>query len=216
MIVMMDTSHDLEQAGCELGCTVEELLTPHGRHKYRGGRYAIDNGAFAKFNAGYFLALLERQKTHIEQCRWVAVPDVVGSARRTLEVWQHWYRTLRPWNLAFVCQDGQESLPIPWSDCVAVFIGGSTEWKLGIHARHIIKAAQAIGKWIHVGRVNTPGRFEYFEDLGADSIDGTGLARFSHMREQIHEKITRPRLFDGSNSPIREDTDDSTVVSTGV
>ena len=37
---------------------------------------------------------------------------------------------------------------------------------------------------------------EYFERLGADSIDGTGLARYSWMREAIYEAVRRPGLFD--------------------
>ncbi len=40
-----------------------------------------------------------------------------------------------------------------------------------------------------------PGRFEHFEALGADSIDGTGLSRYSWMRERIHAEATRPHLF---------------------
>lgn len=59
----------------------------------------------------------------------------------------------------------------------------------------IIKTAQVIGKWCHVGRVNTPGRFEYFKDLGADSCDGTGLSRYSHMREKIYRNATEPTLL---------------------
>jgi hypothetical protein len=50
-------------------------------------------------------------------------------------------------------------------------------------------------QWVHAGRVNTPGRFEYFESLGADSIDGTGLSRYSWMRERIYENATKPKLF---------------------
>lgn len=50
-------------------------------------------------------------------------------------------------------------------------------------------------KWVHVGRVNTPGRFERFEMLGAHSIDGTGLSRYSWMRERIMQRETEPRMF---------------------
>jgi hypothetical protein len=77
----------------------------------------------------------------------------------------------------------------------AIFIGGSTDWKLSQHAVAIIKAAKALGKWAHVGRVNTPARFEYFEKLGADSIDGTGLSRYSWMRERIWSAYNKPNLF---------------------
>jgi hypothetical protein len=122
------------------------------------------------------------------------VPDVVGSARRTLEVFRHWKTKLADWPLAYVCQDGQENLPLPWNDIAAIFIGGSTDWKMGTHAAACVKAAKAIGKWVHAGRVNTPGRYEYFEKLGADSIDGTGLSRYSWMREAIYRNKTTPEL----------------------
>ena len=79
----------------------------------------------------------------------------------------------------------QENLPIPWAAIAAVFIGGSSQWKGSEHVVHIIKAAQALGKWTHVGRVNHAARFRHFEDLGVDFIDGTGLARYTHMRRAI-------------------------------
>jgi hypothetical protein len=73
---------------------------------------------------------------------------------------------------------------------------------MGRGAAAIIKTAQALGKWCHVGRVNTPGRFEHFEALGADSIDGTGLSRYSWMRRAIYEKATRPGLFDSEAQQV--------------
>ena len=128
-------------------------------------------------------------------CRFVALPDVVGSARRTLEAFDHWYGILEGWPRALVAQDGIESLPIPWSGIDAIFIGGSTKFKLGKDAADVIRTAKIMGKWVHAGRVNTPGRLEYFDDLGADSIDGTGLARYSWMRESIHRAATEPNMF---------------------
>lgn len=205
MIVLLDTSQDLEVCSKEIGECVEQLLTPLTRYlpQYQEQRFAVDNGAFSRFDSKAFLALLKREEARRDLCRFVAVPDVVGSARRTFEVFRHWAPILQGWPLAFVCQDGQENLPIPWGRIEAVFIGGSTEWKCGHHAAACIKAAKAIGKWVHVGRVNSPGRFELFEKLGADSIDGTGLARYSHMREKIHRRHFEPDMFDllSTNSP---------------
>jgi hypothetical protein len=199
MIALLDTSEDMKVCESELGCRVEQLLTPLTRFRpqYPDERFAIDNGAFAGFDAQAFLSLLEREQSRKHICRFVAVPDVVGSARRTLEVFEHWRveSALRQWPLALVAQDGQEDLPIQWDLIQAVFIGGSTEWKLSRHAAAVIKAAKAIGKWVHVGRVNTPARFEYFEKLGADSIDGTGLSRYSWMRERIYKAQSEPGLF---------------------
>lgn len=201
MIALLDTSHDLKEASQELGCDAEQLLTPLTRFtpQQPDARFAIDNGAFAGFDAKAFESLLNREIKRRDLCRFVAVPDVVGSARRTLEVFDYWYESISHWRLALVAQNGQEDLPIPWKFIDAIFIGGSTEWKLSFAAQTVIKAAQAFGKWVHAGRVNTPARFEYFESLGVDSIDGTGLARYSHMREAIWKAYNEPNLFNTAN-----------------
>lgn len=195
---MLDTSEDLAVCEAEIGCPVEQLLTPLTafRRKRPDAFFAIDNGAFSRFNVAAFSGLLQREYASRSLCRFVAVPDVVASARRTLEVFQNWRYRLTAWPLALVAQDGQEDLEIPWPGLDAIFIGGSTGWKMSKHAADVIKAALAMGKWVHVGRVNTPGRFEYFEELGAHSIDGSGLARYSWMRSRIYENATRPTLFD--------------------
>lgn len=202
MVALLDTSEDLAVAQTELGCPVEQLLTPLTRftRQHPEAFFAVDNGAFAKFDADAFLALLEREKEAKHLCRFVSVPDVVGSARRTLEVFEHWRFRMNGWPLALVAQDGQEDLPIPWKGIEAVFIGGTTAWKLSEHAAAICKAGKALGKWVHAGRVNTPARFEYFEKLGADSIDGTGLSRYSWMRERIHREAIQPCLISREES----------------
>lgn len=196
MIALLDTSQPLDECAKELGVPVEQLFTPLTRYRPQQSeqRFAIDNGAFSKFEADAFLRLLERERPRRDLCRFVCAPDVVGSARRTLECFEHWLPKLAGWPVALVCQDGQEHLPIPWDRIEAIFIGGSTEWKLGPAAAQCIKAAIVVGKWCHAGRVNTPGRFEYFEKIGADSIDGTGLSRYSHMREAILRNSVEPRF----------------------
>jgi hypothetical protein len=195
MIVMLDSSRkEFALAPGELNCPVEQLLTPLTRYnRHTDGMFAIDNGAFTKFNRKGFESLLEREYDNRDKCRFIAVPDVVGSARRTLEVFDYWFPLLGNWPLALVAQDGQEDLPIGWEYIEAIFIGGSTKWKESNSARDIVKAAKAIGKWVHVGRINTPDRFEAFKEWGADSCDGTGLARYSHMRRAIG---TQPPMFD--------------------
>ena len=198
MLVLLDTSESLDVCADELHCEVEQLLTPLTRFNLQrpGARFAIDNGAFAGFKAEAFRSLLLRELPRREECLFIAVPDVVGSARRTLEVFEHWRESLfETWPLALVAQDGQQDLPIPWDEIDAIFVGGSTEFKLSSHVEHIVRAAKCIGKWVHIGRVNTPGRFEYFEKMGADSIDGTGLSRYSWMRENIYKATKQDRMF---------------------
>lgn len=207
MIVLLDTSEALDICAAELGCGVKQLVTPLTgfiRQKEHD-EFAIDNGAFAGFQRDKFLSLLEREKFAKHLCRFVVVPDVVGDARRTGEVFNHWKYKLCGWPLALAAQDGLERLTIPWEHIAAIFIGGTTEWKLGPHAKAVIRAAQAIGKYVHVGRVNAPGRFEYFENLGVDSIDGTGLSRYSHMREKIWHLHNQPSLL-SDHAPSAEES----------
>lgn len=197
MIVMLDTPQDLNKCAEELGCEVEQLFTPLTRRlpQHPEKMFCIDNGAFSKFEPKGFLSLLTKHEPRKDLCRFVAAPDVVGCARRTLECFRHWQPRLAKWPVALVAQDGQEDLDIPWENIAAIFIGGSTDWKMGRHAAAIVKASKVIGKWCHIGRINTPGRLEYFEDLGADSCDGTGLAQYSHMREAIYRAKIEPELF---------------------
>lgn len=197
MIVMLDTPQDLDECASELGCEVEQLFTPLTRRnpQHCDKPFAMDNGAFSRFEPSGFIKMLEKHEQRRHLCRFVAVPDVVACAQRTLECFNHWKGRMVDWPLAYVCQDGQEVLEIPWGDCAAVFIGGTTEWKMSKHAAAVVKASKVIGKWCHVGRVNTPGRLEYFEELGADSCDGTGLAQYSHMRKAIFDDRNSPKLF---------------------
>lgn len=198
MLVLLDNGQDLDECAAELGCATGQLLTPLTRYRLRdpSRQWAIDNGGFSGLDIRAFEALLRREHHHRDKCLFVAVPDIVGSARRTLEVFERWKGRLSGWHLALVCQDGQEHLPIPWDDIAAVFIGGSTNWKCSLHAEQIVRAAKALGKWAHIGRVNDPSRFKHFEAMDADSCDGTGIARYSHMREAIAVRHRQGDIFD--------------------
>lgn len=112
-------------------------------------------------------------------CLFAVAPDVVADAAATLRRQSmmrmlEWIRHLGLPS-AFVVQDGQERLPLPWDDCDVVFIGGSTGWKLGGHARLIVRQALDRGKHVHMGRVNSLKRLDYARAIGCDSVDGTYL-----------------------------------------
>lgn len=197
MIALLDNGQDLAQCEIELGCPVGQLLTPLTRYRLRdpNGMWAIDNGWFAGGDIPAFYSLLAREAYHKERCLFVTAPDVVGSARRTLEVFERWRPRLDGWKIALVCQDGQEDLPLPWDEIDAVFIGGTTNWKCGPHAEHIIRAASALEKHIHVGRVNTPMRWDHFEKLGVHTCDGNGIGQRTHMREAIANRHEQKDLL---------------------
>lgn len=77
---------------------------------------------------------------------------------------------------AFVAQDGQEYLPIPWDAFDCLFVGGSTAWKLSEPAYALVREAKRRGKWCHMGRVNSWRRIRAAAMSGYDSCDGTYIA----------------------------------------
>lgn len=201
MIALLDTSADLRVAEKEIGVPCEQLITPltSRARQDKNGKFAIDNGAFGKnpFDRKAFIRLLDRHAENKEQCRFVVVPDVVCNARRTIEVFHAFKHefALRGWKLALAAQNGCEDLDIPWADLHAIFIAGDDAWKLGPDAADVIRAAIALGKWVHIGRVNTPERYHKFNELGANSFDGTGISQYSDMRFAIRDSIHQPSLF---------------------
>ena len=107
MMALLDTNEDLDACAIELGGDVGQLLTPLTRRVLQKptAPWAIDNGAFSGFVETRFMGLLERNAHHRDNCLFVVVPDVVGSARRTLEVFERWApRLSRLVRLALACQ----------------------------------------------------------------------------------------------------------------
>lgn len=197
MIPLLDNGQCLDTCAQELGMPVGQLLTPGTRYRLRDPSrpWAIDNYGFVKLDIPGLKSLMAREEHHRENCLFVAVPDIVASAQRTLELFHHFKPMFAGWKVALVCQDGQEHLPIPWDEIDAVFIGGSTSWKCSPHVERIIRTAKILGKHVHVGRVNTPERWRWFEEQGVDTGDGSGMSRFSHMREAIAARNDQGRLF---------------------
>ena len=141
-----------------------------------GALWAGDNCAFTgQFDGPRFLTWLEGMTPHRATCLFVAVPDVVGDVAATLRLWREWQSRMAGWPLAYVAQDGSETHAIP-DDADAVFIGGSTAWKLSRGAEAVIMAAQARGLHVHIGRVNYWKRYRHFRLMpGSEAFtcDGT-------------------------------------------
>ena len=196
MIALLDNGQDLAECEAEIGVPVGQLLTPLTRYRLRDPErpWAIDNGGFKRLDVEAFDALLAREAHHKDKCLFVCAPDIVGSAQRTLELFERWLPKLAGWPVALVCQDGQEMLPIPWDDIAAVFIGGSTNWKCSAHVEQLIKTALLLDKHVHAGRVNHPERFLHFEKQGVHTCDGSGLARYTHMRRAVANRSSQSEL----------------------
>ena len=176
-----------------------QLLTPLTRYANAGcEQFAIDNGAFSGFNEKDFLSLLKRESKNIERCLWVSCVDIVGSARRTLELWKRMRCLLGDFPAALVAQDGIEDLEIPWDEIAAIFIGGKDPWKDSECAKDIVRTAKILRVPSHVGRVNTIKRYKVFAELGADTCDGSGVAMYDHMLRKIQDTLSekqQPTLF---------------------
>lgn len=157
------------------------ISTPKQGNKIMDGvPWCADNGVFGKGYPGDedFLTWMKRRSVAASTCLFVVAPDVVGDALATLERSRPWLPIIRALGFpaALVAQDGMENMHPPWDEFDVLFIGGSTEFKLGTGARMLVAEAVARGKWVHMGRVNSRKRLHYAADIGCDSADGTYLA----------------------------------------
>ncbi len=176
------TVHALDHPS--VGCLVvpraqnHPLLLP-----LRPGAWAMDNGAFSHFDAARFVTMLDVFKT-FAGCRFVTAPDVVGDCHATLDLFFQWapYIHAQGFRPALVAQDGLTVAMTPWGSLGALFIGGTTAFKLGRAAQTLAAYAKARGIWLHMGRVNSRRRLHYAQSLDCDSVDGSGFSRWPAIR----------------------------------
>jgi hypothetical protein len=164
-----------------------QLRTPLTGNKIAACPWALDNGCFTSFDRPKW----ERMVVEAETNRpiFVTLPDIVGDAQRTLELFDQFKMFTNEVPRALVLQDGIGRHRIPWDDLEAVFIGGSNEFKYSSEAINAAKTARMLGKWVHVGRVNTASRVRNWAEW-ADSLDGSGISRFDHMLEDVLKQLT--------------------------
>lgn len=155
------------------------MVTPNMGNKLPVGQvWAADNGRYSapeKYTDERYLRWLGTRDA--ASCLFATAPDVVGDAAATLALSVPMFGPIRAagYPVAFVAQDGLEHLDVPWDGFDALFIGGTTAWKLGEACRLIVAEAKRLGKWVHMGRVNSLRRMRYAESIGCDSADGTVL-----------------------------------------
>lgn len=161
--------------------TLGMITTPReGRSPLTAKVWAADNGCFGKGYPGdeAYLDWLAKNSKHANRCLFATAPDVVGDAAATLERSAPFFEPIRAmgYPVAFIAQDGLTSESTPWDSFDVLFVGGTTEFKLGAEARALVAEAKSRGKFVHVGRVNSRKRIRYASLIGADSVDGTYLA----------------------------------------
>lgn len=145
------------------------------------GYWAADNGCFTlgdRFVLDDYVAWLGSFDVDARRrCLFATAPDVVGDWEATLARSLPVLPLLRELGFpaALVVQDGATVDTIPWDELDAIFVGGSTEWKLSDAVGEILAEAGRLGKWTHMGRVNSIRRMREAGRLGAVSVDGTLL-----------------------------------------
>jgi len=145
--------------------------------------WAADNDCFKGLDRPAYERMLAAWQGAKPGPLWFNAPDVVADARTTLERFEEWEPILHRMGfpVALTLQDGQENLPVPWNRLEAVFVGGSTRWKLSMDAARLCQEAKRRGKWVHAGRVNSLRRMELMARAGVDSIDGSGFSRWKKL-----------------------------------
>jgi hypothetical protein len=154
------------------------MVSPNQQYKpvigiEEGRKWAMDNNAFT---TGFDMKRLERNiESHTayrSTCLFIVLPDVVGSAEQTYDLYLKWRDQFKEtrFPIAYVLQDGQETVPIP-EDVDCWFLGGTNKFKFDWGVWKMLLEGKSKGKWIHIGRVNSYKRTLVFSDV-ADSVDG--------------------------------------------
>lgn len=146
------------------------------------GAWAADNDCFQAFDRKAYLKMLAHlTEAKNDRLLFVTAPDVVGDSTATLAYFHAYEPMLHDLELpvAFVAQDGLSIEATPWDCLEALFLGGTTEWKMGFQAARLAREAKQRGKWVHMGRVNSDRRVKYAQSIGCDSIDGTKFSKFA-------------------------------------
>jgi hypothetical protein len=173
------------------------LIVPAGGNRLPNSPtvYAADNGCFTELDTPKFLRMLAGIVRHDHPPLWVSCPDKVADAGETWRLFHRWAPMVREIGLpvAVVLQDGTERLKwrgqlVACSDMYdAVFVGGSTEFKLSPEAFRLTRDAHDAGKLVHFGRVNSMKRILRIARASksglawCDTIDGGSATRWGDI-----------------------------------
>ena len=201
-MMYLGTSPSYESVIAALDAHDIGLMCQPGSNRPRSGWiWSADNGCFADtWEERRWREWLDSGLPR-SGCLFATVPDVVADHARTLDRWRRYSDYVRElhYPLAFAAQDGATVESIPWDELDTMFIGGTTGWKQGPTARGLAVEAQRLGKWVHIGRVNTASRLKSWQGI-ADSVDGTFLSfgpdtNLPRLLGWIERHNRHPQLF---------------------
>lgn len=162
-----------------------------------GWRWAADNDAYSDWDAERYARMLDTIRGIPVPPLWVTAPDVVGDWEQTYDRFVLWAPWLHGLPVAYVAQDGQPADRVPWGRIQALFVGGTTGFKMGSDAALLAREAKRCGLWLHMGRVNSNRRLRYAAALGCDSVDGTKLSwyRDTYLDDFLARASAPPQLL---------------------
>lgn len=169
------------------------ITTPaQGNKLVPGAMWCRDNGVFGGQYPGNeaYLAGLDDFAEVADSCLFVVAPDKVGNHWATKELAtapfslpgedpddaRNMLERIREkgFPVAFVAQPGIEfDCWDMWDEIDVLFIGGGSDWKTSEAVAELVAVAKSLGKWVHMGRVNTAERYAKAAAMGCDSVDGT-------------------------------------------
>ncbi|MFL5063422.1 MAG: hypothetical protein ACJ8FU_08435 [Xanthobacteraceae bacterium] len=164
-------------------------------------RYALDNGAWAAFQAGRRINIARFCRALDllgDEAEFVIAPDIVLGGEESLALSLAWLPHVldRTERALIAVQNGMtpDDLRPHVSERVGIFVGGDTAWK-----------EASLGEWgwlkaetgchLHVGRVNTKRRIRLCALAGADSFDGSSASRFAKSLPRLDLARRQPCLF---------------------
>jgi hypothetical protein len=167
-----------------------------------GRPYGVDNGCYSRpdlYSDDAYLRWLDRRRR--DNCLFATAPDAVGDWVETIKRSHALLPRIRALGFpaAFIAQDGVPPAWVAWEEFDVLFVGGSTEWKLGEQACALPKLARQRGKKSHLGRVNSAIRYRMARAAGYDSADGTMLAygrtvNWERVRGWLDDAVRQPPL----------------------
>ena len=208
MKIMLDVSpRRLIKASEQFDYEFWQLRTPLTANAIGDRPYGLDNGCFKTFDQKTWERLVDETET-IKMAKFICLPDIVGNAQRTMELFEEFELRTNGLPRALVLQDGINNVSIPWRKISAVFVGGSDAFKISPEAIQTCRTAKMLGKWVHIGRVNTVERLSNWIEI-ADSIDGSGISKYDHMLREVvsfvkgeHTLGQNISIFDQRPEPI--------------
>jgi hypothetical protein len=149
--------------------------------------FVLDNDAFTcwrdkkPWDVEAWRSMLSMVGMKVQTPLWAAVPDVVANREATIANWPIYAGEIkkRGWSAAFCVQDGMTPEDVP-ADADVIFVGGTDKWKFPK-----LSMWTSSFKRVHCARVNSIKMIEACEQLGCESVDGTGWFRDPSRKDKV-------------------------------